>query len=199
MSTPPVTSSDTALAPSARLPDPATPDLAAEAALIRAAAGGDSRSFGELVRTHQRRVYNFLHQMTRHRQDAEDLTQQTFIKAYHNLGRFDPQRPLINWLLTIARHSAINHFRDTKRWSEIPEDTAGGGLSPARAAEVSDRTANLWDRARAVLSAREFEIMWLRFGEELSTEETARVVGLTQTHVKVLVFRARRTLMKGEA
>lgn len=171
---------------------------AEEAALIRASAGGDVQAFSELVRSHQRRVYNFLYQMTRHRQDAEDLTQHTFIKAYDHLAGFDLRRPLINWLLTIARHAALNHFRDTKRWSELPFDPASDAPSPARMAEVRERSDNIWDRARAVLSPREFEVLWLRFGEELSTAETARAVGLTQTHVKVLVYRARRTLLKGE-
>ena len=169
-----------------------------EAELIRTTLQGDSRGFAEIVRTHHARVYGFLYQMMRHRHDAEDMTQQTFIKAYHNLARFDPRRPLINWLLTIARHGAINHFRDTKRWSEIPADVIGGEPSPAVAAERRERAENLWDRARAILSPREFEVLWLRFGEELSTEETANVVGLTQTHVKVLVFRARQALLKGE-
>src|SRR4051812_46809710 len=85
---------------------PAEP-CAAEAALIRDAAAGDTRAFGELVHTHHRRVFNFLNQMTRQHQDAEDLTQQTFVKAFHHLARFDQQRPLINWLLTIARNSAL--------------------------------------------------------------------------------------------
>jgi RNA polymerase sigma-70 factor (ECF subfamily) len=49
-----------------------------------------------------------------------------------------------------------------------------------------------------VLSQREFEVLWLRFAEELSTEETARVAGLTKVHVKVIVFRARRQLLKIE-
>ncbi|HVU36269.1 MAG TPA: RNA polymerase sigma factor [Opitutaceae bacterium] len=170
-----------------------------EAALIRATVEGDERAFATIVEAHHRRVFNFLYQLTRHRHDAEDLTQQTFIKAYRHLPQFDPARPLINWLLTIARHAAINHFRDNKRWTELPPDTAGHEPSPARTAEVRDRTETLWDRARSLLSAREYEVLWLRFAEELSTEETARVVGLTQTHVKVLVFRARRALMKGEA
>lgn len=169
-----------------------------ERALIHATLAGDLTAFSELVRTHERRVYNFLHQLTRHRHDAEDLTQQTFIKAHRHLAGFDPRRPLINWLLTIARNNAINHFRDTKKWSELPYDATGSEPSPAAAAEQKDRTANLWQRARAVLSPREFEVLWLRFAEELSTEETARVVGLTQTHVKVLVYRARQTLLKGE-
>lgn len=168
-----------------------------EAGLVRDTLKGESRAFDEIVRTHHRRVFNFVHQMTRHRHDAEDLTQQTFIKAFNGLARFDQSRPLINWLLTIARHTALNHFRDSKKWEEMPETTASGEPSPAHAAEEREHTETLWARARAVLSRREFEVMWLRFGEELSIKETANVVGLTQTHVKVLVFRARRALMKG--
>jgi len=177
-------------------PGPAEP-CREEAALIRDAAGGDTRAFGELVHTHHRRVFNFLHQMTRQHQDAEDLTQQTFVKAYHHLARFDQQRPLINWLLTIARNSALNHFRDVKKWEEMPLDAASSEPTPARQAERKEQAENLWARARALLSAHEFEVLWLRFAEELSTRETARVVGLTETHVKVLVFRARQALLKG--
>jgi len=169
-----------------------------EAALVREAAGGSSRAFEALVNQHSRRVFNFLNQMTRHRQDAEDLTQRTFIKAYHNLARFDPQRPLINWLLTIARRTALNHFRDTKRWEEIPEASEASGPSPAKHAEIQDRSETVWARAKAVLSPREFEVLWLRFGEELSTEETAQATGLTVSNVKVIVFRARQQLTKGE-
>jgi RNA polymerase sigma-70 factor, ECF subfamily len=178
-------------------PDEPSASSSDEAGLIRDSLAGDSRSFAEIVRAYHGRVYGFLYQMMRHRHDAEDLTQQTFIKAYHNLGRFDARRPLINWLLTIARHGAINHFRDTKRWSEMPADVIGGEPSPATTAERREEAENLWDRARAILSPREFEVLWLRFGEELSTADTAQVVGLTQTHVKVLVHRARKALLKG--
>ena len=178
------------------LPDPMAAGCD-EAALIREAAAGNSRSFGEIVRTHHRRVFNFLYQMTRHQQDAEDLTQQTFIKAFHHLARFDQQRPLINWLLTIARNSALNHFRDVKKWEELPCETAGAEPTPARHAEQKEQAENLWARARALLAPREFEVLWLRFAEEMSTRETAQTVGLTETHVKVLVFRARQTLLKG--
>jgi RNA polymerase sigma-70 factor (ECF subfamily) len=169
-----------------------------EPRLVRDAVGGDAQAFEQIVRLHHRRVFTFLLQMTRQRQDAEDLAQQTFIKAYHHLARFDPGRPLINWLLVIARRTALNHFRAAKKWEEIPEETAGGEPSPARSAEDQDHADTLWARARAVLSPREFEVLWLRFAEDFSTKETARIVGLTETHVKVLVFRARQTLLKGE-
>ncbi len=190
----------TSLPTVSRAASPAEPALAAacsEAELISATVAGNAQAFDEIVRTHHARVYNFLYQMTRNRHDAQDLAQQTFIRAYNHLAGFDLKRPIINWLLTIARHAALNHFRDAKKWSEIPADAAASGPTPARAAECRDGASNLWNQARTVLSPREFEVMWLRFAEELSTEETSRVVGLTQTHVKVIVFRARKALQKG--
>ena len=158
--------------------------------------GGGAGAFEEIVRAHSSRIFNFVFQMTRQRQDAEDLVQQTFIKAYHNLHRFDGSRPIINWLLTIARRSALNHFRSAKKWEQMPETIASNEASPATTAEQREKNENLWIDARRLLSQREFEIMWLRFGEDLSIEETARVAGLTQTHVKVIAFRARKRLMK---
>lgn len=169
-----------------------------EANLVRSTLGGNVRAFEGIVRLHSRRVFNFLYQMTRQRQDAEDLLQQTFIKAFHNLDRFDPGRPLINWLLTIARRNALNHFRSLKKWEAIPADATSADWSPARSAEEKDRAETLWAQARRTLSQREFEVLWLRLGEDLSIEETAQVVGLTKTHVKVLAFRARQQLVKGE-
>jgi RNA polymerase sigma-70 factor (ECF subfamily) len=188
------------IAPESRADEPDAGSNAAlcdEGALVRAAAGGDTRAFGELVHVHHRRVFNFLCQMTRHHQDAEDLTQQTFIKAFHHLTSFDQRRPLLNWLFTIARNSALNHFRDVKKWDELSHEPAGAEPTPARQVEEKEQSDRLWTRAKELLSPREYEVLWLRFAEELSTRETAQVVGLTETHVKVLVFRARQVLLKG--
>lgn len=170
----------------------------AEADLVRAAASGDAQAFEQLVRAHHRRVFYYLCNMVRHRQDAEDLTQQTFLKAFQHLGTFDCARPLINWLLTIARRTALNHFRDYKKWEHMPADVVSDAPSPARQLEHQDHAENLWARARRLLSPREFEVLWLRFSEEMSTKETARIMDLTQIHVKVLVHRARQQLLKGE-
>ena len=159
----------------------------------------DATSFDQVVRLHSVRVFNYVFQMTRQRQDAEDLVQQTFIKAYHNFDRFDGTRPIINWLLTIARRTALNHFRSFKKWEELPESAASSEPCPAVHAEEREEKETLWTDARRVLSQREFEILWLRFGEDLSIEETARVAGLTQTHVKVIVYRAKQHLMKAHA
>lgn len=169
-----------------------------DAAIVRAAIGGDARAFEQIVGAYHRRVFNFLQQMTRQREDTEDLTQQTFIKAYQHIERVDPERPIINWLLTIARRTALNHFRSARKWEFVPADLASSEPSPARQLEVQDRADHLWARARRVLSQREFEALWLRFAEERSTEETAEIMGLTQIHVKVTVHRARQRMLKGE-
>lgn len=189
----------TSLDPARSAASPAAESPSAEeVATIRAAAGGDARAFERLVHAYSRRVHGYLTKLTRHAHDADDLTQQTFIKAYHHLGTFDCSRPLINWLLTIARRTALNHFRDTKKWEPAEENIACSAPSPARSLEQSERTTQLWDRARRLLSPREFEILWLRFAEEMSVEETAKIVGLTKIHVKVIAHRARNRLTQGE-
>jgi RNA polymerase sigma-70 factor (ECF subfamily) len=169
-----------------------------DAELVRAAAAGDARAFEKLVHLHHRRVLNFVYQMTRQRQDAEDLTQQTFVKAFQHIDRVDAARPIINWLFTIARRTALNHFRSTRKWEFAPAELVSTEPSPARQLEQREQADDVWARARRVLSPREFQVLWLRFGEDMSTEETARIAGLTQIHVKVLVHRARQHLLKGE-
>ncbi|HEU5078681.1 MAG TPA: sigma-70 family RNA polymerase sigma factor [Opitutaceae bacterium] len=169
---------------------------AEETALVRAAQNGDHRAFEGLIRLHTSRIYNYIFQMTRHRQDAEDLCQQTFLKAYNALERFDPQRPLICWLLTIARRTALNHFRAAKSFTEIPFDAASSETSPDRETERQDNLETLWDRARRILSPRDFEVLWLRISEDMDLDDIAEATQLTTTHVKVIVHRARQQLMK---
>lgn len=165
-----------------------------EAELVRASVAGEAGAFDQLVHLHARRVFNYIYQMTRQAQDAEDLAQQTFIKAHASLGHFDPERPLIAWLLTIARRTALNHFRAARQWEPVSAELPADDPSPASQAESRDRTEDLWAHARRVLSPREFEVLWLRFAEVLSVADAARVANLTRTHVKILVFRARRKL-----
>lgn len=184
--------------PTAEQAPPVTSAPADETALVLAASRGDRAAFEQLVHLHHRRVLNFVYQMTRQRQDAEDITQHTFVKAFQHIDRVDPSRPVINWLLTIARRTALNHFRAAKKWEFVPTDLASAEPSPARQLEQQEHHENTWARARRLLSQREFEVLWLRCAEELTTAETARVVGLTQIHVKVLVHRARQRLLKGE-
>ena len=168
----------------------------ADAPLIADCLQGNMRAFDEIVRQHTPRVFNYVLHMTRHRQDAEDIAQQTFIKAYTHLSSFDPTRSFIAWLLTIARRTALNHFRSAKNFEPVAEETASSDVTPDRHLEKRDQLDTLWAQARRSLSEREFEVLWLRYAEDMSLEETARIVGLNQTHTKIIAFRARQRLIK---
>ncbi|WP_221032632.1 RNA polymerase sigma factor [Actomonas aquatica] len=167
-----------------------------EAELVREAQAGSESAARELVRLFNRPIYNYVVRMTGQVQDAEDITQDTFVKAFRALHKVDPDRPLINWLFTIARRTALNHFRGQKQWVELPEETLGDGADgPRREADLHERVDNLWAKARRVLNGREYEALWLRFGEELSTAETAAATGQTVPGIKTLIFRARQRLL----
>src|ERR1700744_574766 len=96
-------------------PLPVDPGISAASAdevrLVRRSVAGDAAAFEALIGLYGKRVYHFLHRLTRQSQDAEDLTQVTFIKAHAHLRDFDPDRPFVNWLFTIARREAVSHFR----------------------------------------------------------------------------------------
>lgn len=188
MTLPPQAASDETLAPPATAP--------ADAMLIADCLSGRMSAFDEIVRTHTPRVFNYVLHMTRHRHDAEDITQQAFIKAYTHLSSFDPTRSFIAWLLTIARRTALNHFRSAKHFESVDETTVSTESTPDRETEKQDQLDNLWAQAKRVLSEREYEVLWLRYVEDMSLEETAKIVGLTQTHTKIIAFRARQRLIK---
>jgi len=177
------------------LPAPSS-DFSVDARLIADCLRGEMRAFDEIVHLHTPRIFNYVLHMTRHRQDAEDITQQAFIKAYTHLASFDPTRSFIAWLLTIARRTALNHFRSAKNFEPVAEETAAQEPTPDRQFEKRDQLDTLWAQARRVLSEREFEILWLRYAEDMSLEDTARIAGITQTHTKIIAFRARQRLMK---
>lgn len=172
-----------------------------DAELVQASVDGDPAAARELVRRYHRPVFAFVSRMVGQAQDAEDITQDTFVKAFKNLHRVDTDRPLVNWLFTIARRTAINHFRDRKDWTILPEETLAAPEQgeptgePRRATELREKVEGLWAMARRVLKPNEFEVMWLRFAEEQSTEETARQAGLSLGQVKTLVYRARQRLI----
>ena len=169
-----------------------------EAELVEAAVAGDANASRELVRLFHRPIFRFVSRMTGQVQDAEDITQETFVKAFRSLDRVDTSRPLINWLFTIARRTALNHFRSKKEWVELPPESASERPSPRLEVERQEEVEGVWAKARRVLSAAEYQVLWLRFGENLSTDEAAKAAGRTTTSIKTLIYRARQRLLAGK-
>lgn len=157
------------------------------------APAADRAAFAALVEEHQDRLRGFLYRYTRNRQDAEDLTQDTFVKAFRAYHRYDPRYSFATWLYTIARRTAYNHFRDAKPAEALAFDVAETAPAPdERAAQVDERSW-VWEAAKR-LKPEFREALVLKYVEDLSIEEIARVLRKSQTNVKIILFRARNSL-----
>lgn len=157
-----------------------------ERVLAQAAQGGSSDAYSRLISLHHARVFAFLLSLTRHRQDAEDLTQETFVRAWRNIGKFDLSLPMLPWLLTIARRQSIANLRKCRPlpepdWiSQEPDEPTPSG--------------RLWRLADRCLSREAFSALWLHYREELPLKEVAQILGKREGAVKVMMHRARNTL-----
>lgn len=171
-----------------------------DAAAIALARDGDSEAFRTLVERHSRAVYRIAHRMTGTPQDAEDVVQETFLKAYRQLSRFESRANFSTWLHRIAVNCSIDVIRSRPR-RETGHDASdlehlGGDdqlhttqASPERlmlSAEVQDRVT----AAMSSLSRMERAAFVLRHFEGRSIEEISRALGLKTNATKHSVFRA---------
>jgi len=165
-----------------------------EAALIEAARS-DAQAFTELVIRYQDRLYNYLYRMTGSREDAQDLAQETFVRAYRSLPRFNLEAPFRPWLYKIATNLAINYVKGKKPVLVLEEYVPSRSLldSPedqVEAAEVQTIVA----AAIAALPDTYRPIVLMRHIEELSYDEIGRALDLPIGTVKVRLHRARAAL-----
>jgi RNA polymerase sigma-70 factor (ECF subfamily) len=161
--------------------------------LAREAADGDMVAFEALVRRRREGLVRFLVSFTESVVDAEDLVQETFLRAYRNLSRYDPRKPFLTWLFVIARRLAINFKRNRSRRGESPLFEGETELPGNECATPSD-SDSLWSSASKLLSPDAFMALRLHYGESMPVKEIAEVLGKSTTGTKVLLFRARRSL-----
>lgn len=152
-------------------------------------------SFALLIQQHHAKLYNFIYRYTRNRQDAEDLTQDTFVKAFKNFHRYDSKYAFASWLYTIGRRTVYNHYRRARRTEPMEFDIADEAERPDGAAERTDSRNSVWESAKNL--KKEFqEVLTLKYIEDLSIIEIAQVLGKSQSNIKILLFRARNQLKK---
>jgi len=158
--------------------------------LVAAATGGDLDAFEVLVRNLQRRVYGFAFQQLRDFDEAQDLTQEIFVKLYRNLERFDPERPFEPWFWKLAANTAINYRR--KR-VPMPVDQATDGRDAAAAPEAFEHDPALVG-ALAQLDFSYRLPLLLHYYADLSLEQVALSLGVSIPAVKSRLHRARALL-----
>ena len=170
---------------------------AAEADLLARARDGNLFAFEEIVKRYQRRVYATAFRIVRRHDLADDVAQETFLRAHQNLGRFDLARPFGPWVCRIAANLAVNHVRSPRAREEaLPEAHAempATGASPLTG--VLDAEARV-ELARAIggLSADQRAVFVLRVFDELSYKEIAEALEISIGTVMSRLSRARERL-----
>lgn len=178
-----------------REPDALLPDEEAE--WIRAAQAGDRSAFARLVERYWDRLYRWLYHMTRDRHTAEDLTQETFLKALAAVRSFRAGSNFRAWVFRIGHNNFVNQKRADRRAKQpLPEDAAGPDVGgPVDMAENRE-ALELVSKAVADLPADFRAALLLRVEEGLSFREVARVLATTEETARWRVFKARQKLMK---
>ncbi|MBA7660494.1 hypothetical protein ES703_68496 [subsurface metagenome] len=153
---------------------------------------GCQASFAELAERYGTRLFHFLHHKTGNAQDAEDLVQDTFVRAYQNIHRYSGSWKFSTWLFTIAKRLASSHYRSLRRWQSVAE-VESGSPEPGEIVTQEEARQSLWAMARG-LSRNQYQALWLRYTEDMSIKEIAQVLRKSQVNVKVLLYRARLNL-----
>jgi len=177
-----------------------------EMALVQSAKKGDVQAFEELVRRYDRNVFRIAQHITHNREDAEDVVQDAFLKAYSNLDQFQGQSKFYTWLVRIAVNEALMKLRRIKpgRTVSLDEDVKTDEDSlPREVADWSPNPEQQYNQAelRDILTRTiqglpmSFRTVFvLRDVEGLSTEETAEALDLSIPAVKSRLLRARLQL-----
>jgi len=189
------------------------PEKPAEAAgLVERCRAGDPAAWEEIVRTHGRRVYNICYRFTGRVEDAQDLTQEVFIKAYRGLAGFHPERAAFStWLTSIARNAFVDHFRRTKKDrltdsidapapSEEPDERRepaipDPGPSPHERLTRRD-TQQMVQEALQKLPPDYREVLILRDLQDMDYADIAAVLELPEGTVKSRISRGRAELAR---
>jgi RNA polymerase sigma-70 factor (ECF subfamily) len=169
-----------------------------EATLTQRAANGDSAAWEPLVLAHQQAVFRFAYLLLGDADDAEDIAQDTFLRAWNHLDQFDSTRPLRPWLLSIAANLSRNRRRSagrylaalTRAFREQPKEI------PIEASNVQTAEANQLWKAVQQLDPSDRQIVYLRYFLEISVADTAEALHIAEGTVKSRLSRALEKLRK---
>ena len=185
-------------------------DQPSDEVLVQRAQTGALDAFEALTTRHERQVYSLVLRMVRQEQDAEDVTQQTFLSAMENLAAFRGESSFSTWLLRIATHAALKVIRKRKGLDTVsydaateerddfnqvphPDFIADWRQTPEQLAQ-NNEVQRLVDDALAQLEEKHRLVFLLRDVEGLSVRETAEALELSEANVKVRLLRARLQL-----
>lgn len=172
--------------------------IAEEAALIRRVRRGDRDSFRPLVERYQSRVFSLLLRLVRDVHDAEDLCQETFVRAYRALSRFDTRYPFENWLLRIATNLARTSLKRRRSFFSLMDDRVALEAKPSQAQQeeaLSDLSQFL-EEVLASLSPKKRTALLLFHQAKRSYADIAEIMDIPVGTVKTVIHRAREEIRR---
>ncbi len=174
-----------------------------DAQLVRRAKAGDTAAFGTLVERYMRRAYYGALGLCGSAEDAMDLSQEAFVRAFRARHKIDPDRPFYAWLYQIIRRLCFNHTRDrrTRRqgieaagnWLADQAQARTAGMNPDRALECAETKARVREALEG-LTDRDREVLVLKEFEGLRYREIAELLGIPIGTVMSRLYTARRRL-----
>jgi RNA polymerase sigma-70 factor (ECF subfamily) len=160
---------------------------------------GDDAAFGNLLEAYQLPVYNLCRRMLGDAGEAEDAAQETFLRAYRNLRRYDPQRSFTTWLLSIASHHCIDRLRRRRlRWISLeglpPRQQVADGKPGPESTIVRQEREQQVQQMLTNLSPKDRAVVIMRYWNELSYVEIAKGLSMSISAVKSRLHRARKSM-----
>ncbi|HLP74666.1 MAG TPA: RNA polymerase sigma factor [Bacteroidales bacterium] len=176
-------------------------DYKGDIELIEQVLEGKTDAFSLIIDHHKNRVFNLAMRICGNREDAEEIAQDSFLKAYNGLGSFRMKSSFSTWLYRIVYNTAVSFLRTRKKGilslEEFPaemKDFAGSSSGDDEAEK--DYRSSLVNFALQKISEDERVLISLYYYEELETDEIASITGISRSNVKVKLFRARQKMLE---
>ncbi|HUZ77640.1 MAG TPA: sigma-70 family RNA polymerase sigma factor [Chloroflexota bacterium] len=166
--------------------------------LVDRSSKGSGEAFGQLYQLYVDRIYNYIYYKTGHSVDAEDLTEQVFIKAWEAIGRFRPEgKPFAAWLFKVARNVVIDHYRTRKSNTDLSEVMAAAAADgdPEDAAQ-KQATRQLLMSAVRRLTDEQQQVILLKFIDGMDNAEISATMGKKEGAIRALQYRALLALQR---
>ncbi|MFN8411064.1 MAG: sigma-70 family RNA polymerase sigma factor [Anaerolineales bacterium] len=169
-------------------------DAPSDRDLVLRAVRGEIDAFGELVTRHQTSVFNVCYRILHEHGEAEDMAQETFIRAHSRLNTFDVERSFGPWIRRVAANVCLNHLESQKITADLDDEKeADESQSPESRLEVRERSEQIHN-ALASLPPQYRIVVELRHYQEMSYYEIASELNIPLSDVKSHLFRARKIL-----
>ena len=164
--------------------------------LILQARRGEAEAFGELVTRYQTSVFNVCYRILHERGEAEDLAQESFMRAYDRIQTFDIEREFGPWIRRVAANLCLNHLESQKVTLELDDERDADPAQLPEAVQQAHERSEQIRQALASLPANYRLVIELRHYQEMSYEEIAAELNIPLSDVKSHLFRARKILVE---